>query len=117
MPNHKIEIKAFPPVAVVAPGIRDVCKGDKITFVNKTGGPLKIFTAEDDVFTGIKRLDPENIYTSKDKTLTVDASEGTYELAIHYKYDEVKKGKKKTRTGFAIGASSPKIIVVPPTRR
>jgi hypothetical protein len=117
MAKHTIEIRAFPPVAVVAPGIRDVCKGDEITFVNKTGGPLKIFTAEDKVFKGIGRLDPQNIYTKKNKKFTVEASEGTYELAIHYKYDEMKKGKKKTRTGFALGASSPKIIVVPPKKR
>ena len=117
MPKHTIEIRAFPPVAVVAPGIRDVRRNDEITFVNQTGGPLRLFTAEDGVLKGIDRLHPQTVFTDKKRTFKVGATEGTYELAIHYKYDEMKKGRKKTRTGFALGASSPKIIVVPPKRR
>ena len=43
------------------------------------------------------------------------ATSGTHEYSVHYEYDD--KKAHKTRSGFAIGASSPKIIVVPPTRK
>ena len=46
--------------------------------------------------------------------LEVAALEGTHELSVHYSYWD--KQKKKRRTGFAIGASSPKMIIVRPKR-
>jgi hypothetical protein len=115
MPNHRIDIQAFPPVAVVAPGIRKVAQGDTITFYNKTGGPVRILTAGDNVLKGVGSLSPKLISTGKNRKFTVEASQGTHELAAHYKYKDKKKDNR-VRSGFAVGASSPKIVVVPPKK-
>ena len=94
MADHTIEIKAFPPVAVVAPGIRDVRRGEEIEFVNQTGGPIKIFTAEDFVFRGIKRLKENRISTDDDRTFTIDAPEGkvTIDGATQHVYKTARIG-------------------------
>ncbi len=115
MANHTIKIEAFPPVAVVAPGIRKASTGDTITFVNKTGGPVKISTADNHVLKGVDGLTPKPIATGKRRKFTVEATKGTHELSVHYKYKDKTKNNR-LRTGFAIGASSPKIIIVPPKK-
>ena len=113
-PNtYTIEIKAIPPVAFAVPGIRKACKGDIIEFDNQTGGPISVTLAADNVFEGVGKLSQKTINTGKKRKFKIDAESGTHELSIHYRYlDPV---KKKTRTGFAIGASSTKIVIVRPT--
>ncbi len=112
--TYTIEVKAIPPVAFAVPGIRKACKGDTIEFDNQTGGPITVSMASKDVFQGVDKLTQKRINTGKARKFKVDADSGTHELSIHYRYFD--KGKKKWRTGFAIGASSPKIVIVRPTR-
>ena len=115
MATHKIEIQAIPPVAFAVPGIRRVRTGDTINFHNKTGGPVKISMAADNVLKGTKTLKPLKllkpmlINQGQKKAFEVMATDGTHEFSVHYNY--LDKQKKKRRTGFAIGASSPKIII------
>ena len=112
--TYTVAIEAIAPVAFAVPGIRRVITGDSIIFHNRTGGPVKISLAADKVLQGVKKLTPKLINHGKKRKFKVVAPEGTYEISAHYSYQD--KKKKKLRTGFAIGASSPKIIVVPPTR-
>lgn len=110
--TYTIEIRAIPPVAFAVPGIRKACKGDTIEFDNQTGGPITVALAADNVFEGVERLSPKRINTGRKRKFKVDADSGTHELSIHYRYFDTTK--KKWRTGFAIGASSPKIVIVRP---
>jgi len=114
--KYTVTIEAIAPVAFAVPGIRKVATGDSITFHNKTGGPIKISPAANNVLKGAKQLKPELIRTGKKKTFEISAPVGTYEYSVHYSYRDKKKNNK-LRTGFAIGASSPKIIVVPPSQK
>lgn len=110
--TYTVKITAMPPVAFAVPGIRKVATGDTITFHNTTGGPVKISAAADNVLKGVKPLTPKLIATGKKRSFEVAAVDGTHELSVHYSYWD--KQKKKRRTGFAIGASIPKIIIVRP---
>lgn len=114
--KYTVTIEAIAPVAFAVPGIRKVATGDSITFHNKTGGPVRISIAGDNVLKGVKKLQPKLINNGKKKEFEVQATEGTHELSLHYSYRDKKKNNK-LRTGFAIGASSPKIIVVPPSQK
>jgi hypothetical protein len=115
--TYTVTINAIPPVAFAVPGVRKVVTGDFIVFHNKTGGPVRISVAADDVLTSAKKLKPMLISNGKKRKFKVKAVAGTHELSIHYSYWEMRKKERyKLRTGFAIGASSPKIIVVPPKR-
>ena len=107
--TYTVAITAIPPVAFAVPGIRRVRTGDTIIFHNKTGGPVKISMAADKVLKGAKPLKPMLINNGKKRSFEVVAIEGTHEFSVHYSYWD--KRKKKRRTGFAIGASSPKIII------
>ena len=111
MANHVIEIKAFPPVAVVAPGIRKVRTGDSIVFHNLTGGQIRIYAADKGVLKGVGKLESRVVNNGKTGTFEIEATEGTHELSVHYRYKDKTKNDK-LRTGFAVGASSPKIIIV-----
>jgi len=111
--TYTIEIKAIPPVAFAVPGIRKACKGDIIEFDNQTGGPITVTLAADKVFKGFGKLSQNRINTGSKRQFTVEADSGTHELSIHYRYYDTVK--RRWRTGFAIGASSPKIVIVPPT--
>jgi len=111
--KYTVAIEAIAPVAFAVPGIRLVTNGDSVVFHNKTGGPVKISIAANNVLEGVKKLTPKLLNNGKKREFKVVASEGTHELSLHYSYRDKKK-KNKLRTGFAIGASSPKIIVVPP---
>ena len=116
MAVHKIEIQAIPPVAFAVPGIRKVKTGDTIIFANQTGGPVRIYAAASDILKRgktrecVKRPVPQLIKTDQEMECTVEGSKGTYEFAMHYRYKDKTKDNK-TRTGFAIGASSPKVII------
>ena len=113
-PNPKtytVTIEAIAPVAFAVPGIRKASTGDFIIYHNKTGGPVKISVAADNVLHGVKKLTPKLISHGKKRKFKVVAPEGTYEISAHYSYKDKKKDNK-LRTGFAIGASSPKIIIV-----
>jgi len=114
--TYAVTIEAIAPVAFAVPGIRKVQTGDSIVFHNKTGGPVRISVAADKVLKGLKKLQPKLIKTGGKKKVKVVAIEGTHELSIHYSYRDRQKNNK-LRTGFAIGASSPKIIIEPPTRK
>jgi len=114
--RHIVSIEAIAPVAFAVPGIRKVEAGDFIEFQNRTGGPVRISVAADNVLKGVKKLQPKLIKTGGKKKFTVVATGGTHELSLHYSYRDKKKNNK-LRTGFAIGASSPKIIVVPTRQR
>ncbi len=107
--TYTIAITAIPPVAFAVPGIRRVRTGDTISFHNKTGGPVKISMAADKVLKGAKPLKPMLINKGQKRPFEVVATDGTHEFSVHYSY--LDKQKKKRRTGFAIGASSPKIII------
>jgi len=111
MATHKVEIQAIPPVAFAVPGIRKVRTGDTIEIHNSTGGQVKIYTADKGVLKGMGKLAPRVVNNGKTGSFEVEATDGTHELAVHYRYKDKKKNNK-IRTGFAIGASSPKIIIV-----
>ena len=113
--TYTVTIEAIAPVAFAVPGIRKACTGDFIVYYNKTGGPVKISVAADNVLKGVKKLTPKLISHGKKRKFEVVAPDGTHEISVHYSYKDKKKNNK-LRTGFAIGASSPKILVVPPTR-
>ncbi len=112
--NYTIDIEEISPVAFAVPGIRKVCTGDTVAFHNATSGTIKIRMAADDV---LKGLEEENfVKVLSDRTseqFEVLKDSGTHEISVHYSYKDKKK-KNKLRTGFAIGASSPKIIIVRP---
>jgi len=108
--TYTVAITAMAPVAFVVPGIRKVRTGDTIIFHNKIGGPAKISVAADKVLKGVKPLKPQLIQNGKKRAFEVVAESGTHEFSVHYSYWD--KRKKRRRTGFAIGASSPKIIIV-----
>ena len=114
--TYTVTIEAIAPVAFAVPGIRKAATGDSITFENNTGGPIQLSTAAENVLEGIGMLHPETIDIGGSMTCKVEAPLGTYELSVHYSYPDKTKNNK-LRTGFAIGASSPKIIVVPPRKR
>ena len=111
--TYTVAIEAIAPVAFAVPGIRKVFTHDSIIFHNKTGGPVRISVAADKVLKGVKKLTPKLVSNGKKKKFEVEATEGTHEISVHYSYKDKKK-KNKLRTGFAIGASSPKIIIVRP---
>jgi hypothetical protein len=111
--KYTVEIKAIPPVAFAVPGIRKVEHGDTVRFKNSTRGPIEIRMAASGVLKGLtysrkKQVDPGEI----SEPFEIVADSGTHEYSVHYEYEDAKA--KKIRRGFAIGASSPKIIVVPP---
>ena len=109
--EHRIEIQEISPVAFAVPGIRKVCQHDTVYFKNSTTGTIKIRVASDEALEELKEKDVEKVHTGKEsKRFTVIAKSGTYEFSVHYSYWD--KRKKRRRTGFAIGASSPKIIIV-----
>jgi len=110
--NYTVTITAIPPVAFAVPGVRKVANGDTIVFHNRTGGPVKISVAADKVLKGVKALEPKLVNNGKKRSFLVEAQDGTHELSVHYSYWD--KQKKKRRTGFAVGASSPKIIIIKP---
>ena len=111
MAIHKIEIQAIPPVAFAVPGIRKVRTGDTIEFHNSTGGQIKIYAADKGVLKGVGKLEQRVVNNGKKGSFIVVATDGTHELSVHYRYKDKTKNDK-LRTGFAIGASSPKIIIV-----
>jgi hypothetical protein len=114
-PNtYTVTIEPISPVAFAVPGIRKAAPGDTIIFHNKTGGPVRLSVAADNVLKGLKKLQPDLIRTKKSKKYKVLATRGTHELSIHYSY---KDKNNRLRTGFAIGGSSPKIVIVPPATR
>jgi hypothetical protein len=113
--TYTVAITAIPPVAFAVPGIRKVLTGDSIVFHNKTSGPVKISVAANNVLQGVKRLTPKLISSGKKRKFKVTAPDGTHEFSVHYSYRDKKKNNR-LRTGFAIGASSPKIVVVPPKK-
>lgn len=117
-----ITVKKFAPVAVAVPGVLKVKQGDVIEIRNETGESIRVFTAGDEVLsvnkdgqqTKLQRLEQHTISGISSDNFTVEKDDGTHELAVHYSYDDPEK--KRKRTGFALGASSPKIVVVrPPT--
>jgi hypothetical protein len=108
--KYTVAITAIPPVAFAVPGIRKVREGDTVIFHNRTGGPVNISVAADKVLKGVKPLKPKLIQNGKKRAFEVVADSGTHEFSVHYSYWD--KRKKRRRTGFAIGASSPKIIIV-----
>jgi len=109
--TYTIVIEAIAPVAFAVPGVRKVSTGDSIIFHNKTGGPVKVSMAANNVLQGVERLAPKLINNGKKRKFKVVATEGTHEISVHYSYRDKKKNNR-LRTGFAIGASSPKIIIV-----
>lgn len=101
-------------MAFAVPGIRKVQHGDLIVFDNQSGGQVTVTVAANTVLEGAAKLSHKQINKGKKRTFKVAAESGTHEFSIHStSYDEE---EAKTRTGFAIGASSPKIIIVPSTR-
>jgi hypothetical protein len=114
--THTVTIEAIAPVAFAVPGIRKAFTGDSIIYHNKTGGPVKISVAADNVLQGVKKLTPKLVNNGKKRKFKVVAGEGTYEISVHYSYRDKKKNNK-LRTGFALGASSPKIIIPRPGGR
>ena len=110
--TYIIEIKAIPPVAFAVPGIRKVRQGDYVIFDNKTGGEITVTMAANGVLDGMDKLDQKTLKHGPSKPFRVKPDSGTHEISVHYEYTEEKNEKKKLRTGFAIGASSPKIIIV-----
>ena len=112
---RKIRIEANPPVAIAVPGVLKVEKGDYIEVDNQTGARITVLLADNDVLVGTKKLTPKLVNNKQKRKFKVKAESGTHELSIHYRYFDT--AKKKFRAGFAVGASSPKIVVIPPRRR
>ena len=111
--TYTVKIKPISPVAFAVPGIRKVRHGDSLKFRNNTKGPIKIRMAASRVLNGLTQSKTEEVAAGGiSDPFEVVATSGTHEYSVHYEYED--RVAKKTRRGFAIGASSPKIIVVPP---
>jgi hypothetical protein len=111
--KHTVEIKAIPPVAFAVPGIRKAATGDTLRFKNGTNGPIEIRMAASGVLKGLTYNRKQVVGPGETSDpFELIATSGTHEYSVHYEYDD--KKAHKTRSGFAIGASSPKIIVEPP---
>ena len=115
MAVRKIKIEANPPVAIAVPGVLKANKGDFIEIENKTGARIIVFTADGGVLEDAERLQQKYVNKNQKRKFKVEAVSGTHELSIHYRYYDA--AKKKYRAGFAVGASSPKIVVIPPKKR
>ena len=111
--TYTVVIKPFSPVAFAIPGIRKARPDDSVRFSNKTNGPIIIRMAASSVLKGLTLNRTMSVAAGKiSEPIKVVAKSGTHEYSVHYEYED--RTAKKTRRGFAIGASSPKIIIVRP---
>ena len=108
--TYIVNIRPISPVAFAVPGIRKARGGDQVKFRNSTNGPIKIRMAASGVLKGLTQKRTVDVPPRKtSEPFDVVDSPGTHEYSVHYNY--LDKQKKKRRTGFAIGASSPKVII------
>jgi len=113
--TYTVKIRPISPVVFAVPGIRQVHNGDSLKFHNMTKGPIEVRMAARGVLTGLTNKTTKKILPGEfSPPFKVVGGLGTHEYSVHYEYEEKKYGKTKTRTGFAIGASSPKVVVIPP---
>ena len=111
--NHVVVFRVCGTRVVVDPAIVQVFAEDTVTFGNDTGGEVKLYLAAGGVLKGVRPMVALAIEEkSGGKGYDVIGEPGVYECAAHYK---LKDRKGKVHTGFAVGASSPKIIILPPT--
>jgi hypothetical protein len=98
----------------VRPGEPEIPFGDFVVFENNTPGRVKITMASNKVLKGLKELEPLHVSgnNGQSKKFEVEKNLGSHDFSVHYKFrDPV---TNEWRTGYAEGASSPKIIIVRP---
>ena len=116
--SHIITVTSQPPVAVATPPILKVSQDDDVTFLNKTCGTIDIRMAAKGVLKGLGTTPTDLIDPNKSSgPYKVLADKGTHEISIHYQYMERREKGDKERAGFALGGSSPKVVVTPPFRK
>jgi len=94
--------------AVVDPGIRIVDPGDKIKIHNDTTFQVKLLFAEGGLLIGVGSMQGKTINSGEIREFTVGSVyPDIYEYVVSVKLS----GGKRV---FAVGASTPKIIVRPP---
>ncbi len=109
MANHSVKIQELQSGghSVVDPGIVLAAAGDTIAFSNGTGYQVKLLFAEGGVLDGVQSMEGKVINADASRTFTVLAAPPEiYEYVVSVK---LKKGKRV----FAVGSSTPKIIVRP----
>jgi plastocyanin len=91
--------------AVVDPGILWAAPGDTVEFHNDTAFQAKVLVAEGGVLDGVQSMQGKTINTGVSRSFVVlSAPPGVYEYVVAVK---LRKGGRV----FALGASTPKIII------
>ena len=89
-------------------------RGHHVVFVNDTPGRLKIFMASSGVLDGLSEIKEFHVKgNGRPKKLEVIGDLGEHEYMVHFKFK--KKSTDPWRKGFAIGRSSPRIVVIKPS--
>ena len=110
--KHNVYIGKTKSHAYVDPGIVVVRPGDTVTFKNKTGAEVKLLFGEDDLLVGVKELQVKEIKANdpgKISTREFRVKQNTKDDIYEY----VATVKINNRRIFAVGSSTPKIIVRP----
>lgn len=92
--------------AIVEPGILEAYSGDSVVFRNQTRQPAQLVVAQAGIFARVPPMAPQDIDAGGDREFTVDptAEAGTYQYQVVVR---LASGKRV----FAIGASTPRIII------
>jgi plastocyanin len=107
--NHIVRISELPSGthAVVDPGIAWVAAGDTVEFHNATAYQAKLLVAEGGLLDGVQSMQGKTINQDGLRGFTVlDAPPGVYEYVVSVK---LRRGNRV----FALGSSTPKIIIRP----
>jgi len=108
--DHEIEITGIPPDVKAIPPAPTVRVGETVVFKNAMDGDIKILMASDDVLNDLKELHKLHIKEGgTSKVLVAQDNIGEHQYAAHYRYKDPETNK--WLGAFAIGASSPKIII------
>jgi hypothetical protein len=92
--------------AILEPGIVDAYPRDSIVFRNQTRNAAQLVVAQAGIFARVPPMVPQTIAAGGDSEFTVDpdAEAGTYQYQVVV---ALESGKRV----FAIGASTPRIII------
>lgn len=108
--DHEINITGIPPNVQAIPPAPRISVGETVVFVNRTAGDIKILMASDEVLDDLKELQKLHVKPDEpSKVLVAQDNVGEHQYAAHCRYKD--PDTKKWLGVFAIGASSPKIII------
>jgi plastocyanin len=98
--------------ARVDPPILQVGAGDQVQFKQDTGSDAIIAFASGGVLVGVGSMEKQKLESNKPRTFTVSghAGAGVHEYVVCVVLDQ-----QNHRHAFAVGASTPKIIIRPTT--